>query len=75
MTALFIFLSFLDIPSLISIDVRFYPALGFPESTDIISVLKPFSAKGYQKPQEYIATNCPSAASIMVCLDTSTKEL
>lgn len=33
------------------------------------------SAKGYKKPKEYTATNCPSAASIMLCLDTSTKEL
>lgn len=75
MTAPFPSLSFLDIPSSISIDDSSYLALGFPESTDIILVFKPFSAKDYKKPHEYIATDCPSAACIMICLDTSTKEL
>lgn len=73
MTAPFPFLSFFGIPSSISIDDNSYPALEFPESTEI--VFKPFSTKGYKKPHEYIATSCPSAASIMICLDTSTKNL
>lgn len=75
MTALFPFLSFLGIPSFIFIGVSSYPALGFPESTEIILIPKSFTARGCKKPQEYIATNCPSAASITVCLDISTKEL
>lgn len=38
MKAPFPFLSFLDIPSLIFVDDSSYPALGFPESTEIILV-------------------------------------
>lgn len=70
MPAPFPFCSFLDIPSSISIDDSSYPALAFPESTEIILVFSPSVQRVTKKPQEYIATIWPSAASIIVCLDT-----